>query len=63
MRFYIRFTLSAARLGHQQVSAKSFREPGVAVQAATKADGLIYVAGTLAAEGDIKAQTKNAPTK
>ena len=26
--------------------------------AATKADGLIYVAGTLAAEGDIKAQTK-----
>ncbi len=27
--------------------------------AATKADGLIYVAGTLAAEGDIKAQTKS----
>jgi 2-iminobutanoate/2-iminopropanoate deaminase len=27
--------------------------------AATKADGLIYVAGTLATEGDIKAQTKN----
>jgi 2-iminobutanoate/2-iminopropanoate deaminase len=26
--------------------------------AATKADGLIYVAGTLSAEGDIKAQTK-----
>ena len=26
--------------------------------AATKADGLIYVAGTLAAEGDIKAQTR-----
>jgi 2-iminobutanoate/2-iminopropanoate deaminase len=27
--------------------------------AATKADGLIYVAGTLATEGDIKAQTKS----
>jgi len=27
--------------------------------AATKADGLIYVAGTLSAEGDIKAQTKS----
>ena len=26
--------------------------------AATKADGLVYVAGTIAAEGDIKAQTK-----
>ena len=25
--------------------------------AATKADGLVYVAGTLAQEGDIKAQT------
>ena len=36
--------------------------PGAAqlpFSAATKADGLIYVAGTLATEGDIKAQTKS----
>ena len=34
-------------------------EPAAAFSAATKADGLIYVAGTLATEGDIKAQTKS----
>ena len=41
--------------GQRQVFPGSGQLP---FSAATKADGLIYVAGTLAAEGDIKAQTK-----
>ena len=32
--------------------------PNLPFSAAVKADGLIYVAGTLSAEGDIRAQTK-----
>jgi 2-iminobutanoate/2-iminopropanoate deaminase len=42
--------------GQRQVFPGSGQFP---FSAATKADGLIYVAGTLATEGDIKAQTKN----
>jgi reactive intermediate/imine deaminase len=34
-------------------------DPNTPFSAAVKADGLIYVAGTLATEGDIKAQTKS----
>ena len=41
--------------GQRQVFPGSGQFP---FSAATKADGLIYVAGTLATEGDIKAQTK-----
>lgn len=41
--------------GQRQVFPASGQMP---FSAATKADGLIYVAGTIAAEGDIKAQTK-----
>ena len=43
-------------LGQRQVFPGAGELP---FSAATKADGLIYVAGTLATEGDIKAQTKN----
>ena len=43
-------------LGQRQVFPGAGQLP---FSAATKADGLIYVAGTLATEGDIKAQTKN----
>lgn len=43
-------------LGQRQVFPGNAQLP---FSAATKADGLIYVAGTLATEGDIKAQTKN----
>ena len=32
--------------------------PNLPFSAAVKADGLIYVAGTLSAEGDIRAQTR-----
>ena len=42
--------------GQRQVFPGSGQFP---FSAATKADGLIYVAGALATEGDIKAQTKN----
>ena len=42
--------------GQRQVFPGSGQLP---FSAATKADGLIYVAGTLATEGDIKAQTKS----
>ncbi len=41
--------------GQRQVFPGSAQLP---FSAATKADGLVYVAGTIAAEGDIKAQTK-----
>ena len=41
--------------GQRQVFPGSGQLP---FSAATKADGLIYVSGTLAQEGDIKAQTK-----
>ena len=42
--------------GQRQVFPGSGQLP---FSAATRADGLIYVAGTLSAEGDIKAQTKS----
>lgn len=41
--------------GQRQVFPGSGQLP---FSAATKADGLIYVAGSLATDGDIKAQTK-----
>ncbi len=48
--------LGVTVLGQRQVFPGAGQFP---FSAATKADGLIYVAGTLATEGDIKAQTKN----
>ena len=48
--------LGVTVLGQRQVFPGAGQLP---FSAATKADGLIYVAGTLATEGDIKAQTKS----
>ena len=48
--------LGVTVLGQRQVFPGAGQFP---FSAATKADGLVYVAGTLATEGDIKAQTKN----
>jgi 2-iminobutanoate/2-iminopropanoate deaminase len=47
--------LGVAVEGQRQVFPGTTQLP---FSAATKADGLVYVAGTLATEGDIKAQTK-----
>lgn len=48
--------LGVTVLGQRQVFPGAAQLP---FSAATKADGLVYVAGTLATEGDIKVQTKN----
>jgi 2-iminobutanoate/2-iminopropanoate deaminase len=49
------FSTGAAGQGRQVIPGPM---PNLPFSAAVKADGLIYVAGTLSAEGDIRAQTK-----
>lgn len=58
--YFTALLLSVACLGVTVLAQRQvFPSAGqLPFSAATKADGLIYVAGTLASEGDVKAQTK-----
>ena len=51
----VAFTVTVIAQGRQVVPGPM---PNLPFSAAVKADGLIYVAGTLSAEGDIRAQTR-----
>jgi len=63
MRLFITLTLSfaAVTMSFAQSSSRQVypgANPALPFSAAVKADGLIYVSGTLGSQGDVKAQTK-----
>src|SRR5438105_14443609 len=53
-------TFAAVTMSFTQSSRQVFpgANPAMPFSAAVKADGLIYVSGTLGSQGDVKAQTK-----
>jgi len=62
MRFFTVLALifAAVTMSFAQSSRQVFpgANPAMPFSAAVKADGLIYVSGTLGSQGDVKAQTK-----